>query len=267
METPWERVLSRYEFAIALTSFRRNMDLYFEMDLGQLRTAYSQIVSFSPARILCADTLVAYYNTRASERRAQGGRVLEKGGNPPLRHDSPPMVPPELSEAVTLALGNGVPKRFVHECMSAYAWLGYEKMVLSSFAAVDSVRGGALKYMALVKASRRDVASLHTIAALAITGWMLALSEHGERCTCGVWPQALELISCFVPDAETSLSLQDVTRVSAYIRTLMDIRQEPVSLGDQQVEPRGPAPDYGYVFGDLLVSGLEEMGEAGEDIV
>ncbi|AWP03448.1 Hypothetical protein SMAX5B_021824 [Scophthalmus maximus] len=95
-------------------------------------------------------------------------------------------------------VGNGVPKRFLHECISEHSRDGYEEMVLSTLASVDTVRGGALKYLALVRASTRNVSSLHTIVALAMTGWQRSLLERSSEksCTCGVWAQAVELISC-----------------------------------------------------------------------
>ncbi|KAF0035386.1 hypothetical protein F2P81_013144 [Scophthalmus maximus] len=101
--------------------------------------------------------------------------------------------PPEM-----VSVGNGVPKRFLHECISEHSRDGYEEMVLSTLASVDTVRGGALKYLALVRASTRNVSSLHTIVALAMTGWQRSLLERSSEksCTCGVWAQAVELISC-----------------------------------------------------------------------
>lgn len=247
MRMPWERLLSRYEFMIALASFRRNMDFYSAMDRGQLKTSYSQIVSFSPARMLVADVLISSYN----KRRCEGDRQTRRPSAPrsPLR-----AVPCELSEAAALALGNCVPRRFVHECISGQIWGSYEEMVLSTLASVETVRAGALKYLALVRASVRNVSSLHTVVALAMTGWQ---RNPSDGCACGVWAQALELISCFVPDAETALSVQDETRVSAYIRTIMDISEEPASHRPRDAATSEPAPDYGHVFRDLLVSGLE----------
>ncbi|KAF0023420.1 hypothetical protein F2P81_024050 [Scophthalmus maximus] len=70
MRTPRELLLSRYEFMIVFALFRRNMNFYSAMERGQLKTAYSQIVSFSPARILVADALISSYNKR--RRKGEG---------------------------------------------------------------------------------------------------------------------------------------------------------------------------------------------------
>ncbi|KAK2813525.1 hypothetical protein Q5P01_000809 [Channa striata] len=200
---PWERLLSRYEFMIALASFRRNMDFYSAMDRGQLKTSYSQIVSFSPARMLVADVLISSYN----KRRCEGDRQTRRPSAPrsPLR-----AVPCELSSRA-LALGQPRPEEIRHQCISD--------------------RSGELRGDGAVDAG-------------------LCRTVRAER-------QALELISCFVPDAETALSVQDETRVSAYIRTIMDISEEPASHRPRDAATSEPAPDHGHVFRDLLVSGLE----------
>ncbi|KAF0022100.1 hypothetical protein F2P81_025645 [Scophthalmus maximus] len=186
MRTPWELLLSRYEFMIVFASFWRNMNFYSAMERGQLKTAYSQIVSFSPARVLVADALISSYNKQC--RKGEGGD-RNRG---------------------RVGLGRGS---------------------LSPFR------------------SRSPLRVLHTIVALLMTGWQRSLSERSSEksCTCGVWAQAVELISCFVPDAETALSVQDESRMSAYIRTLMHIAEEPASHGPRDAAVSGPAPDYGYV--------------------
>ncbi|KAK2814394.1 hypothetical protein Q5P01_000522 [Channa striata] len=63
----------------------------------------------------------------------------------------------------------------------------YEEMVLSTLASVETVRAGALKYLALVRASVRNVSSLHTVVALAMTGWQ---RNPSGGCACGVWLSA-----------------------------------------------------------------------------
>lgn len=237
MRTPWEYLLSQYEFMIVFASFRRNILFYSNMGRCQLRNLYSQLVSYSPARILVTDNLISTYEKR---------EVLSKGT------ESYFSVPRDLSEVITLAIGNCVPLKFVHECISSCNWKGYGEMALAAFASAESIRAGALKYMALVKESVCNRDSLHVIISLAITGWMLKLSDLDSRCSCGVWTQALELISCFVPDAETTLAIQDEVRVSAYIRTLLDLsapHSEPPHVNRRPL-------DYGYLFSDLLVTGL-----------
>jgi len=239
MATPWEYLISTYEFMIVLTSFRRNVLFYSNMDHGQLRHLYSQLVSFSPARILTIDSLISVYNKRAPCSKDARCNSLH--------------VPCQLSRAVTLAIGNQVPEHFVNGCISSCNWKGYDNMVLASFASAETIRSGALKYMAVIKESARDRGSLHTIISLAVTGWMVKLSD--SECTCGVWTQAVDLISCFVSDTETTLTIQHEARISAYICTLLDT----------SARPNGPPPrggnrkplDYGYLFSDLLVSGID----------
>lgn len=236
---PWENLLARYEFMIVFSTFRRNVAFYSSMDRGQLRNLYSQLVSFSPARILTIDTLVSTYEKGAPIECQQGG--------------SPLHVPHELSRVVTLIIGNSVPELFVRECIASCQWKGYEYMVLSAFAAAETVRGGALKYMAIVKESRRRRGPLRAIISLAITGWMVNLSD--SECMCGTWAQALNLVSYFVPDAETTLTVQDEARTSAYICTLLDISPPPnEETGLDADEP----VDYGNVFSELLVWGLDK---------
>ena len=235
MKTPWEHLISQYEFMIVFTMFHRNVQFYSNMDRGQLRNLYSQLVSFSPARILVIDSLVAVYNKRQPVKNARES----------LR------VPGELSGAITLAIGNRVPEQFVHRCISSCDWKGYCDMVLAAFASAETIRGGALKYMAIIKESARTRRSVHTIVSLAVTGWMVKLSN--STCTCGIWNQALDLISCFVPDTETTLTIQDEARISAYICTLLDLRQVDNGQSDQDDRPL----NYGYMFSDLLVAGLE----------
>ena len=230
MRTPWEYLLSHYEFMIVFTSFQRNFVFYSSMDQGQLRNLYSQLVSFSPARILVIDTLTSLYKKKR------------------LNFTD---VPCELLKVIALALGNTVPRQLIHDCMSTQEWKGCDNMVLAAFASIETIRSGPLKYMAIIKESVRDRSCLRVIISLAITGWVMKLSD--SRCTCGTWAQALELISCSVPDTETTLVIQDTARISAYIRTLLDLNpptKEPFR-GDQR------PIDYGYVFRNLLVSGLD----------
>lgn len=233
MKTPWEYLQSHYGFMIAFTSFQRNILFYSNMDEGQLRNLYSQLVSFSPARILVIDTLISVYNKRGIGRTTACDSLD---------------IPCDLSRVITLAIDNHVPERFVHECISRCSWKGYSNMVLAAFASVETIRSGALKYMAVIKESRRNISSLHTIIALAVTGWMVKLSD--STCTCGTWSQALDLISCFVPDTETTLTIQDEVRISAYICTLLDLNPSAkgLCLGNKH-----RALDYGYMFRDLLV--------------
>ena len=238
MKTPWEYLQSQYGFMIVFTSFQRNILFHSSMDEGQLRNLFGQLVSFSPARILVTDTLIAVYNKKGN------------GGGDNTCHSLD--IPCDLSRVITLAMDNHVPEQFVHECISRCSWKGYSNMVLAAFASVETIRSGALKYMALIKESVRNTSSLHTIIALAVTGWMVKLSD--STCTCGTWSQALELISCFVPNTETTLTIQDEVRISAYICTLLDL--SPADKGPCLGDRKDTALDYSYMFRDLLVSGL-----------
>lgn len=237
MATPWEYLLAQYEFMIVFATFQRNVLFYSSMDLCQLRNLYCQMVSFSPAMILVTDSLISVYNKGGTGRGLERGSCLD--------------VPCELSRAVTLAVGNCVPEQFIDKCISSCNWKGYDAMVLAAFASVETVRGGVLKYMAIVKESVRNVTSLHAIVALAVTGWMMKLSD--SECTCCTWPQAVELVSCSVHDTESTLAIQDEARIGAYIYTLLDI-----SPPENRTAPRerGRTLDYGYMFSDLLVAGL-----------
>ena len=238
MSAPWESLLSQYEFMIVFASFQRNVLFYSSMDQGQLKTLYSQLVSFSPARILTIDALISGYNK---------GRLSKT--DPSL------VVPCELTRVITLVIGNRVPELFVHECISSCDWKGYDNMVLAAFASAESVRSGALKYIALIRESVRDRRSLHNIISLAVTGWTVKLSD--SKCTCGTWAQAVDLLSSFVPDTETTLNVQRVDRISAYICTLLDLApqsQGPSRLGEKQCYR---SLDYGHMFSDLLVSDLD----------
>lgn len=237
LTAPWDYVLSHYEFMILFTAYHRNITFYSNMDLGQLKMLYSQLVSYSPAKILVIDKLVATYKAQHETRKL-----------------GIPNVPCTLSSAITLALGNGVPKRFIHMCISRCNWTGYDHMILASFAAAEGIRGGALKYMAILKAQgergRRD---LHVIVSAAITGWMMRLSSL--ECTCGTWDQVVDMVSCSVSDAETSLMLQSESRVTTYICTLLNLY--PGVLQEERREERAKV-DYEYVFNELLVSDLSE---------
>lgn len=252
MRCPWEYLIAQYEFMIVFTSFRRNIIFYSCMDDGQLRLLYSQIVSFSPARILTIDSLVSIYN-----KRQLGENACDYLLN----------VPCDLSRAITLAIGNSVPEHFVHECISECNWKGYEAMVLATFASADTIRSGALKYLTVIKGSKRNRQYLQIIISLAVTGWMVKLSEDSQKCTCGTWDQAVELISCFVPDTETTLTIQDEARVGTYICNLLDLNRPPPDGpcrggDDDEEEDTVAIPlDYGYLFSDLLVSGLDSVEE------
>lgn len=234
MTAPWEYLLSQYEFMIVFASFQRNIIFYSNMDHGQLKTLYSQIVSFSPARILMVDALISVYTK---------GRL----GN--HLHCYSFDVPCELARTITLAIGNQVPEQFIHECISSCHWKGYGDMVLAAFASAESIRSGPLKYLAVIKESLRERGSLHTIISLAVTAWMVKLSD--SKCTCGTWCQAVELISCFVPDTETTLTIQDEARIRAYICTLLDLSPPP-NTSSRGGEHKNL--DYRYMFRDLLVS-------------
>jgi hypothetical protein len=234
MTAPWEYLLAQYEFMIVFTSFQRNIIFYSSMDHGQLKNLYSQMVSFSPARILMIDTLISVYT------KGRLGKHLQCASFD---------VPCELSRTITLAIGNQVPEQFIHECISSCHWKGYGDMALAAFASAESIRSGPLKYLAVIKESLRERGSLHTIISLAVTGWMVKLSD--SECTCGTWGQAVELISCFVPDTETSLTIQDEARIRAYICTLLDLSPPP-NTSFRGGEHKNL--DYGYMFRDLLVS-------------
>lgn len=236
MDAPWDQLLSQYEFMIAFASFQRNITFYSSMDHGQLKRLYSQLVSFSPARILVIDHLISTYTER--------GSACERNE-----------VSHELCRVITLALGNAVPQRFIHKCISQCSWSGPENMILASFASVENIRGGPLKYMAIIKAhSKCNTNHIQAIISLAITGWMMKLWTI--TCTCGTWAQALEMVSCSVPDTETSLSLQDEARVCAYICTLLSLTprsREETARGENR-EPL----DYVYIFSELFVAGLND---------
>lgn len=222
---------------IVFASFHRNVLFYSNMQQGQLKHLYSQLVSFSPARILVLDTLMSLY----SKRNTVSGHT---------QADSLDLLC-ELSRVITLAVGNQVPEQFIHKCIAMCKWKSYEEMTLCAFAAAETIRSGALKYMAVVKESVRDCGAVHTIISLAVTGWLAKLSDF--ECTCGTWAQAIDLISCFVPDTETTLTIQDVSRISAYICTLLDLEVIPPG-SESCVNPHNL--DFGYMFRDLLVSGL-----------
>lgn len=236
LSAPWDYVLSHYKFMILYTAYHRNVTFYSNMDLGQLKTMYSQLVSYSPARILLIDKLVSTY--KAQHRHAA---ELVK-----------PSVPCTLSSVVTLALGNGVPKRFVHACISKCDFQSYDHMTLAAFAAVEGIRGGVLRYMAVLQSQgesgQRD---LHTIVAAAITGWMAGLSRL--ECTCGTWAQVMDMVSCSTADTETSLMLQSEYRVTDYICTLLNLS---VAVEPPGARDRKDTVDYDYVFDELLVSDL-----------
>lgn len=236
LSAPWDYVSSHYKFMILFAAYHRNITFYSNMDLGQLKTMYSQLVSYSPARILLIDKLVSTY-------KAQHSNAAEL-----VR----PSVPCTLSSVITLALGNGVPKRFIHACISKCDFQSYDHMTLASFAAVEGIRGGALRYMAVLQGQDESVRSdLHIIVATAITGWMMRLSRL--ECACGTWPQIMDMVSCSTADTETSLTLQSESRVTDYISTLLNL-----SLPAKPTDTRSCTDkvDYDYVFDELLVSGL-----------
>ena len=234
MTAPWDYLISDYEFMIVYTTFQRNILFYSAMDCGQLRTYYSRIVSFSSARILMIDALISVYTK---------GRLCENVECASLD------VPCKLLSVITLAIGNRVPEYFVNKCISSCKWKDYENMVLAAFASADTIRSSALKYMSVIKECRRGRSSLCVIISLAVTGWMMRLSD--SKCTCGTWAQAVDLISGFVSDTETTLAIQDEARISSYIVTLLDLT--PPSNRLHSGQPHRPM-DYGYLFSDLLVS-------------
>lgn len=236
MTAPWDYLLSDYEFMIVYATFQRNILFYSTMDCGQLRTLYSRIVSFSSARILMMDALISVYKK---------SRLVEEENVEWESCD----VPCKLLSVITLAIGNRVPEYFVNKCMSSCKWKGYENMVLAAFASADIIRSGTLKYMAVIKECRRGRSSIRVIISLAVTGWMVRLSD--SKCTCGTWAQAVDLISCFVSDAETTLAIQDADRISSYIVTLLDLT--PPSNRLHNCQPHRPL-DYGYIFSELLVT-------------
>lgn len=221
---------------IVVASFQRNIVFYSNMDLGQLKHSYSQIVSFSLARMLMIDALMSVYNRRA----------LHKGSD---NLD----IPWDLSRAITLALGNSVPEQYIHRCISGCRWKGYSHMALAAFASAETLCGSTLKYMAAVKESVLNREFIRTVLSLAITGWMVKLLD--SKCTCGTWIQAVELLSCFVPDTETTLTIQDEAHLSAYILTLLDLRI-PKSVESSRDAQR-PQVNYEYIFSELLVAGLD----------
>lgn len=236
LAAPWDYLLSHYNFMILYTAYHRNITFYSNMDLGQLRNMYAQLVSYSPARVLLINSLVSTYKAQ----HCNAGELAK------------PSVPCTLSSVITLALGNGVPKRFIHSCISKCDFQTYDHMTLASFASVEGIRGGALKYMAVLEgqdeSGRRD---LHTVVATAITGWMAKLS--GLQCTCGTWAQVIDMVSCNTADTETSLRLQSESRVSDYICTLLNL---PVAVEPPDARNTSDNVDYDYVFDKLLVSDL-----------
>lgn len=236
LSAPWDYVLSHYKFMILYTAYHRNITFYSNMDLGQLKTMYSQLVSYSPARVLLIDKLVSTYKAQ----HCHAAELVK------------PSVPCTLSSVVTLALGNGVPKRFIHSCIVKCDFQSYDHMTLASFASVEGIRGGALRYMAVLQgqheSARRD---LHTVVATAITGWMARLSRL--ECTCGTWAQIMDMVSCSTADTETSLTLQSESRVADYICTLLNLSVPPAPPDTRNNKDK---VDYDYVFDELLVSDL-----------
>lgn len=236
LAAPWDYLLSHYNFMILYTAYHRNITFYSNMDLGQLRTMYAQLVSYSPARVLLIDSLVSAY-------KAQHCTADELAG---------PGVPYTLSSAVTLALGNGVPSRFIHACIAKCDFKTYDRMTLAAFAAVEGIRGGALKYMAVLEGqSGSGRCDLHTVVATAVAAWMAKLA--GLQCSCGTWAQVLDAVSCNTADTETSLRLQSESKVSDYICTLLEL---PVIVEPQGSRAAGDGVDYEYMFDSLLVSDL-----------
>lgn len=177
--------LAQYEFMIVFSSFLCNATFYSSMDLGQLINPYSQLASFSPARTLTIDTLVSTYENLTVLVESQ-------------LHGSQLHVPSELSGVVTLFMGNSVLELFVRECIAGCRWKGYESMGLGTFPTAETMSSRALKYMAIVKESKQRRGPIRAIVSLAITGWMVKLSD--SECTCGTWAQAFDLVLYFVPD-------------------------------------------------------------------
>lgn len=229
LEMPWEKLIDQYEFMIVFASFRRLIIFYSNMDTGQLRNKYAQIVAFCPATVMIVNTLIARYT---SEEACPG--------------DVPHLtVPCELSQDVSKAIGNRVPEGLVYSCISERRWSGYETMLLATFASVATIRSGPLKYIAAIRASTTFVTSLHVIVALAVTGWTKHLA--GSLCFCNTWKHAVQLISCAAKDTETGLVLQSEERISSYICTLLDLPLKGPATYDDSVV------DYHLLFKELSV--------------
>lgn len=231
---PWNTLIDIYEFMITLTSFRRNIIFYSNMSVGQLKDFYCQLVSYSAAKVVAINALVAKYKERKLLRDAY--------------------VPPgELRSVLSLSLGrNIVPKHFIDKCLDACVWRNYEHMVISCFAATESVRASVLKYTTIMRAHADTCVpdGFSVFVATAITGWMATLDAR--ECLCGTWTQVLRMLSCDAEDTETSLTLQNTSRVSAYICELMDVNLET----KQHVPDACTNIDYAYVFRGLIVPGL-----------
>lgn len=238
LDAPWEYLVSHYEFMIVFASFQRNITFYSNVDRGQLKLLYSQLVSFSPARILIVDRLITLYTKQVDSDAVE--------------------VPRDLSRIVTLALGNVIPDRFIHNCISRCTWNSYDTMILATSASVENIRGGPLKYLAIIKSygNVHRIDHIRIVIALAITGWMSRFSDL--NCTCGTWIQALDMVSCSVPDTETTLTVQDDARLCSYICTLLDIKPRPTWNATPLRSEQQDVIDYGHVFSDLLVSGLDK---------
>ena len=227
---PWEKLIDQYEFMIVFATFRRSIIFYSNMDTGQLRNMYAQIISFCPATVTIVNTLIARYTS--DEACPDDASHLT--------------VPCELSKNVAKAIGNCVPECLVYRCISERRWSSYENMILATFASMATIRSGPLKYIAAIRASTAFVTSLHVIVALAVTGWMKHLA--GSQCFCNTWKHAVQLVSCAVTDTETGLALQSEERISSYICTLLDLPlKEPAKYDNSVV-------DYHLLFKELLVT-------------
>lgn len=239
MSTQWECLISHYEFMIVLASFRRNIIFYANIEYGQLRKLYSQLVSFSAAKILVIDSIISKYRKEIA--------TLTGVQNPPYLSN-------DLIELLVLSIGNHVPEYYIRDCISSCDWKGYANVILALFASAEMIRSGPLKFITIIKEIKRDRSFHRSIISLAVTAWIIELS--GSKCVCGTWTQATDLLSCFVPDTETTLAIQAVARISSYICTLLDLPHELVN-GSDEVDTDNQRLNYGYTFNDLLVPGLD----------
>lgn len=235
---PWNALLDIYEFMTALTAFRRNVTFYANMTDGQLKNFYCQLVSYSAAKVVALNALVAKYNATAGFTRRAGDAYV---------------IPDALSEVLSLALGgSAMPRCFVANCLNAHAWRSYEHMVVSCFAATEHVRASVIRYTSIMRAHAEDCVpdGFRVLVATAVTGWMAAL--NARDCACGTWRHVVHVLSCSTEDTETSLTLQDARRVGAYICELLDI----TIRHRQRVPSALNEIDYAYVFSGLIVPGL-----------
>lgn len=243
---PWHALINIYEFMTALTAFRRNVTFYANMTDGQLKNFYCQLVSYSAAKVVALNALVAKYNAMDGGHRTGDAYVT----------------PNALSGVLSLALGgSAMPRCFIEKCLNALEWRSYEHMVVSCFAATEHVRSSVIRYTAIMRAHAEHCVpdGFRVLVATAVTGWMAALTARG--CVCGTWRHVVHALSCFTEDTETSLTIQDTHRVGAYICELLDVirRRQRVSNASTEI-------DYAYVFSGLIVPGLRVANEKNETL-